>query len=581
MRVGESAAQLRDDASRSCLDALAPREREVALLISEGLTSSAVAERLSVKPGTVRATLSRIYDKLGVSNRQELTEMIRNEVPATTPADDTGQADSSFESGEREESTVLEEAARMLLPFSSLLMLMGLTWLGLRGSYPHVSSLSMSVGLLVGFIAVGWNMGGERTALRRGGADEAPAPPGPTNRRFVALGALVALTLAQCALYLVLFVPGIPAPAVQLLGIALYAAASAHVALSLLGAVGTSACQGDVTMGWGHVLGSASLLVAIIVMRLLSAGRIIVFACLVSQALSVTLLRACGTRRWTLCLPASRVDAGKRPAEAPLLATGPDWFAFCLAFYVVGQRYAEVQQQLPLASLPFLALGAYGLIALRDRMRFDPIPQAALALGGAAALATFTLPSPQLFLLFLEGLAFAWCLSHTWLDKDSDASGLQSLVPSCLSGLALGDVAHGCLQWCYLTDAATPDGASSLLTGAAFLLTCLIVGVGVGGGLAFASSCLSTRARTVVEAESESAPRRLERFQSYLRFRGLSDAQVLVAMKSLEGKTAGEIAAEMSYAPSTVKALRTSLYRKLSIQGIEGLISLYEEVTEP
>ncbi len=574
VRVGESVSHAHSDASHGCLDALAPREREVALLIAEGLTSSDVAERLSVKPGTVRATLSRIYGKLGISSRHELTDLIRREVSAAVPTDDKSETGPSCRSGETDEGTVLEQAARMLLPFSSLLLLISLTWLGLGGSSPHISSLSMSLGVLIGFVAVTYGIDRERALIGRGAGDGAPTPHGS-----IALGKLAALTLAQGALYLTLSLPAISAPAVQLLGIALYGAVSAHVALSLLGTAGTSACQGGRAMGREHVLGSASLLIAVMVMRLLSADRIIVIACLVSQALSAALLRACGIRRWTLGIPASPANAGKRPERVPPLATGPDWFAFCLAFYVSGQRYAEVQQQLPLAPLPFLALGAYGLFGLRDRMRFDPIPQAALALCGAAVLATFALPSPQLLLLFLEGLMFAWCLSRARLDEDSDAQGQQSLVLSCLSGLVLGDVAHGCLQWCYLTDSAAPTGSLPLLTGTEFLLTFLIVGVGVGGGLAFVRSCLFAQARAVMEVEEETAPRRLERFRSYLRFKGLSDAQVLVAMKSLEGETLREIAAEMNYATSTVKALRTALYRKLSIQGISGLISLYEEVT--
>lgn len=548
-------SQADHDAPRGRLDALAPREREVALLTAAGLSSSDVAERLSVKPGTIRATPSRIYGKLGVSNRRELAELVQSEAIGT-------EAPKTNASVEVDEDTALVQAARMLLPFSSLLLLMSLAWLGSGGFLPQVSPLSMSLGLLAGFVAVNRTLATGRPLATRIADDEASLP----------LGALVAPPVAQGVLCLALTVSGAPSPVTQLLGIALFASASVQTILCLPDTSRTTARP--------EAIAPALLFLSVVLMRLLSAGRVVILACLISQVAAVILLRARGERRWTLRLSSGLLPMARDSllAKPRLLATGPDWFALCLAFYATGQRYAEVQQQLPLAPLPFLLLGAYGLLGLRSRLRFDPASQVALALCGAAALATFALPSPQLILLGLEGLVFAWHLERTNLGESLDVHGLQRLVPSALMGLVLGDVTHGCLQGCDLINAGAAAKASVLLSGAGFLLVFAIVGVGVAGGLAFARSCLLARARADMDSEKTAAPHRLERFQSYLRFRGLSDAQVLVAMKSLEGKTSREIASEMNYAPATVKAMRTSLYRKLSIRGLPGLISLYQEI---
>lgn len=54
-----------DDASG--VSSLAPREREVALALAEGLTRSHVAERIGVSVHTVSTLARRAYRKLGVT----------------------------------------------------------------------------------------------------------------------------------------------------------------------------------------------------------------------------------------------------------------------------------------------------------------------------------------------------------------------------------------------------------------------------------------------------------------------------------------------------------------------------------
>ena len=57
-------------------DGLTQREREVALLVADGLRSREVADRLSIAPQTVKSHLKTIFDKLGVRNRVELARRL-------------------------------------------------------------------------------------------------------------------------------------------------------------------------------------------------------------------------------------------------------------------------------------------------------------------------------------------------------------------------------------------------------------------------------------------------------------------------------------------------------------------------
>lgn len=60
-------------AAQSDLSQLTPRERDVAALVIEGLRNAEIGAKLGVSEHTVRNYIMKIYDKLGVSNRVQLT----------------------------------------------------------------------------------------------------------------------------------------------------------------------------------------------------------------------------------------------------------------------------------------------------------------------------------------------------------------------------------------------------------------------------------------------------------------------------------------------------------------------------
>ena len=57
--------------------ALTPRELEVLRLLVQGKSLSAVARELIIAEGTAKAHTQHIYEKVGVSRRQELLEAVR------------------------------------------------------------------------------------------------------------------------------------------------------------------------------------------------------------------------------------------------------------------------------------------------------------------------------------------------------------------------------------------------------------------------------------------------------------------------------------------------------------------------
>jgi len=59
--------------STAGLDQLTPREKDVVLQVTQGLRNAEIGEKLGVSEHTIRNYIMRIYSKLGVSNRVQLT----------------------------------------------------------------------------------------------------------------------------------------------------------------------------------------------------------------------------------------------------------------------------------------------------------------------------------------------------------------------------------------------------------------------------------------------------------------------------------------------------------------------------
>ena len=64
---------------------LTPREEQTVNLVTEGLNNREIARELNLKENTVKKSLLRVYDKLGVSNRVELVLYALSHCQTRTP----------------------------------------------------------------------------------------------------------------------------------------------------------------------------------------------------------------------------------------------------------------------------------------------------------------------------------------------------------------------------------------------------------------------------------------------------------------------------------------------------------------
>jgi predicted ATPase/DNA-binding CsgD family transcriptional regulator len=69
---------------RAPIDPLTPREREIAVLLAEGLTNPQIAERLAISSGTVRTHVERILGKLGATSRVQIATWVARDGASVT-----------------------------------------------------------------------------------------------------------------------------------------------------------------------------------------------------------------------------------------------------------------------------------------------------------------------------------------------------------------------------------------------------------------------------------------------------------------------------------------------------------------
>ena len=77
-RIRESSTGDRSGVARKALDTLTERERDVALEIGHGHSNAEIAQRLHLSVPTVKAHVSRLFDKLQVTNRVQIAIVVHD-----------------------------------------------------------------------------------------------------------------------------------------------------------------------------------------------------------------------------------------------------------------------------------------------------------------------------------------------------------------------------------------------------------------------------------------------------------------------------------------------------------------------
>jgi DNA-binding CsgD family transcriptional regulator len=81
LRAGALLADARGAASQGAAWSLTPAEERVMSLVTRGLTNAEAAGLLGISPNTLRNTLARVFNKVGVSSRSELAFIVGGGVP--------------------------------------------------------------------------------------------------------------------------------------------------------------------------------------------------------------------------------------------------------------------------------------------------------------------------------------------------------------------------------------------------------------------------------------------------------------------------------------------------------------------
>lgn len=77
-RIRDDSGDGRAEAAKLRLDALTEREHEVALAVGRGLTNAEIARELHLSVPTVKAHVSRLFDKLRVTNRVQIAIVVHD-----------------------------------------------------------------------------------------------------------------------------------------------------------------------------------------------------------------------------------------------------------------------------------------------------------------------------------------------------------------------------------------------------------------------------------------------------------------------------------------------------------------------
>lgn len=120
---------------------------------------------------------------------------------------------------------------------------------------------------------------------------------------------------------------------------------------------------------------------------------------------------------------------------------------------------------------------------------------------------------------------------------------------------------------------ATSTGIA-MVTASLLAVACCAVGPCLIAIVRFAREEQVRAAFAVQHAEPSTAKRQA----ALLTSRGLSEVQVSIMIETARGKSAREIAEAVHYAPSTVRALRSALYRQLGCRDRFGLIRMLSQV---
>lgn len=547
-----------------------PREHEYALKALEGAALKEIAYEAGVNPSTVRVTLHRAYRKANVANLKELKARLAypsapspSRAQTTSPSTATSSAAPATvhrSTGTRHE-TLLSTCRILgwLIAFSVLVPS--------PASMPRWGyGTPILVGSALGMVAF------DLLAWLREGARAVGRPPlfAAKLARFPYESALITAGGALVLPYLIGAGTSI-APIIQL-------AALCGSMLIALGAIraGTLLLNSDSFPALIELAGAALISAQTRILGMLPV--VLPFACLILTGLLVAICLT-GSVPIDIDHP-SRVEA-ERPRRTIL------WQVIALGA-LAGFLYEELWRSAGTSSfssltIPFalsvLISGVLFVLSSRHSGILAPDCQPARTLVLFLALtATSFLSSGMSAFLLIAALLACTVLRRA-------ASGPSAPPRHGAMAAAGGSAAAALVLVNKIQDQLlAPNAATHLLFESADALLAvswvLLGACSLAGGPLLASLLkrLSNEnaTRAFLNASTDSSVE--TRTRALLIAHGLTDVQVELIVETLKGASTLELAKRFSYAPSTIKALRSATYRQLGVKGEQDLLALISEV---
>lgn len=542
------------------LDAkLAPRERAVAALRLGGSSVRDVAQELGIQQTSVRTTMHRVYRKCGVANLDELRVVL------TAPID---KKDRPSESSSSERGHSMYGIMRMVAEaFYVLCAPVAVEYLMFMHASPlryHLNDMAV-VGLMVL---------GACAALTCGPL---------LKKRLAALAfrfrVIVATVLAACLIALfgeVLFKWMLLGRAVPMEGNA-YAASYALCSIipCLVACVGSTTRLGvlDVLRLRPPVLCVVLVIQVVIATRMPFGGSAatVLFAAVICAS-SFLLCCADPLSELGSCLYAGLHDLRVGVASAPvqLCCISSISFGVSLSSALLSSVNAFIELVSCVPAAAIIVCVGYAMYRVTTASRL----QVLLRCGAMACLVWLVSMAAYSYLMgLLAGAAIVLvCARHTLrfdveLLKDVKRWDWLVVLPVC-AGVLLG-------MLCIWMAASLPSPMRNAHT--TFALQGLF---GVGVVLAavlwglYAIGRLCQIYLDVVAAKSDPSvqgPDDLQRMRAFLVLRGMSELECEVALRTVAGTRIQEIARDVQYSTSSVKAARARVYRVLGVHSVAGL----------
>lgn len=566
---------------------LSPREEQVARAIVSGSSSTEVAQSLGISASTVRSTMHRVYQKVGCKGREELVRLVADRhsdetgapfaetsttAPSTAPATSVVSDSARGGHARRGAAAYAQHALRLCLlclcvlyvPYSSVIVPWGTEREVIMGAATG----------LVGYALASWYR--KRTARSSASPDTEPATDrqhtGLRVARRIALGAVLIAASCGAALFATDQIREVSYDLGTRFSPAGFLAYAALTSALLCAARCASAPNIDEMPATLRELIASGLLLAVFSLATLLTKTPVLLCGGASIAAAVFLAFAPTAKTKSPALPhvppQQSYPADALRAQEALVCCAVTGLCLGIGFEELWRSLGVFTLQV--AVLPLCAL----IVASALAQRGGAHTKSALLVSALPAAAIFAATLNLFCAVFVVGIAaFVAALMPRSLTPALAGIGAGMLAGMYVSNL-LGDY-MGTFSFAVASVFGSNLAYNVVLTAGASVLLAL------GGATHYRYLSLKRREELATRLAAEQSPAQDARRQAaYLTARGLSDLQVRVLLRTVQGEMPAVIAEELHYSRSTVKAAKRAALLQLGVANTAELLGLLQNVLQ-